>query len=128
MSYKHNSIKERFDIEVKIVGEVVKKTFELDKHAQIILGFSITSDREDLLFYRGTQKIQVNDQELFPEDFESKLLMTGLNVAPDCRMITLDALDAGNGRIEVHFKDVPHPSATFEIYRVSFYFFSKSKE
>lgn len=128
MSYKHNIIKERFDLQINSEGERVKKTFELDKHSDIVLGVQITSDREDLLFYRGTQKVQINDKELFPEEFESKLLMTGLNVAPDKRMITIGEIQAGNGRIEIYFEDKSHPETEFIPYRVSYYFFSKSTE
>lgn len=127
MSYKHNIIKERFDILIDNANEVKKAEWELDKNADFLYGVAVTSDKEEHLYYRGSQKLQVNDQELFPEDFESKLLMTGLSVAPNNRMIKVGIVKTGNGLVEVWFKDTNHPKVSFTPYRVSFYFFSKAK-
>lgn len=127
MSYKHNIIKERFDIQITVANETKKGRFELDKNAGQLFGVGVTSDSEEHLYYRGSQKIQLNDQELFPEDFESKLLMSGLNVSPNQRMIKVGAIDLGNGLVEVWFKDTNHPKASFTPYRVTFYFFSRVK-
>lgn len=124
MSYKHNIIKERFDLKVTAPNQIFKAEFELDKNANFVIGLAITSDRDDLLFYRGSQKIQLNDKELFPEDFESRLLMSGINVSPNNRMIKVGELDTGNGRIEVWFKDQDHSNVKFTPYRVTFYTFS----
>jgi len=123
-TYKHNIIKERFDLKINQSGEVVKGEFELDKNAEIVKGILITSDFEDMLFFRGSQKIQLNDQELFPEGFESKLLMSGLNVAPDNRAIGVGDILSGNGKLEVWFKDTNHTGTRFIPYRVSIYVFS----
>ncbi|CAG5082768.1 hypothetical protein [Parvicella tangerina] len=125
MSYKHNIIKERFDLKITSPNQVFKGEFELDKNANFLIGIGLTSDRDDLLFYRGTQKIQVNDQELFPEEFESRLLMSGINVSPNDRMIKVGKIETGNGRVEIWFKDQDHPLAKFTPYRVTIYTFSK---
>ena len=79
------------------------------------------------MFYRGTQKIQINDKEIIPEDFESKLLMAGINTIPDDRMIDLGDLPSGNQKLEVWYKDEDHEMADFTSYRVSIYVFSKIK-
>ena len=128
MGYKFGVIKERFDIQVTSANTVTKGEFELDKNALRVMGFAITSDRDDLVFYRGSQKIQLNDNELFPEDFESKLLMTGLNVPPNDRMIKIGNVESGNRRLEVWFKDSDTASVPFTPYRVSIYVFSYSTE
>lgn len=125
MSYKHNIIKERFDLKITSANEVFKGEFELDKNANFLIGITITSDRDDLVFYRGTQKIQFNDSELFPEGFESRMLMAGLNVSPNHRMVEVGIIEAGNGKLEVWFKDSDHPNTRFTPYRVTFYTFSK---
>ena len=125
MSYKHNIIKERFDLKITESNRVFKGEYELDKNANFVIGIGVTSDRDDLLFYRGTQKIQLNDKELFPEEFESRLLMSGLNVSPNNRMIKVGCIASGNGRFEVWFKDQNHPAARFVPYRVTFYIYSK---
>ncbi len=124
MSYKHNIIKERFDVKVTEPNQVFKGEFELDKNANYVTGIILTSDKDDLLFYRGSQKIQINDKELFPEDFESRLLMAGLNVAPDDRAISVGNIQSGNGRVEMWFKDSDHGTTKFTPYRVTIYIFS----
>ena len=114
-------------MQITTANEVKKGEWELDKNADLLFGVAITSDKEDLLYYRGSQKMQINDQELFPEDFESKLLMTGLSVSPNDRMVNLGIIESGNGKVEVWFKDTNHSNTRFTPYRVTFYFFSKVK-
>ncbi len=125
MSYKHNIIKERLDIQIDEANKVKKAEFLLDSNADFLYGIAITSEKEDNLYYRGSQKIQLNDQELFPEDFESKLLMAGLAVSPNDRMVKTGLVKRGNGKIEIWFKDSDHSSLPFSPYRVTYYFFSK---
>ena len=127
MSYKYNIIKERFDLAITNANEVVKAEFELDNNASHLFGIALTSNREDLLYFRGSQKIQLNDKELFPEDFESKLLMTGLSVSPNQRMVKIGRVPTGGRIVEVAYKDQDHPNGNFAPYRVSFYFFSVVK-
>ncbi|MBI3237705.1 MAG: hypothetical protein HYZ43_02490 [Flavobacteriia bacterium] len=124
MSYKHTIIKERFDLNIPTSDGVFKAEFELDKNAKFLIGIALTSDRDDLLFYRGSQKILLNEIELFPDGFESKLLLSGLNVAPDNRMITLGELPTGNGKIDLSYTDTDHVMASFTAYRVTLYTFS----
>lgn len=125
MSYKHNIIKERFSLDITETG-VTKKTFDIDRNATVICGVLLTGSDDNSLFYRGSQKIQINDQELFPEDFESRLLMSGMGVSPNNRVVELGNVKKGNGKLEVWYKDQPHPRAVaFRPYRVSVYVFSK---
>lgn len=126
MSFKHNIIKERLDIAINAPDRVEKAEFQLDSNATHLYGIALTSDNESQLFYRGSQKIQVNDRELFPEDFESKLLMTSLSVSPNQRMVRTGLIERGNGKVEVWYKDTNHSSATFTPYRVTVYLFSKA--
>jgi hypothetical protein len=124
MSYKHNIIKERFDLPITAENQTFKQEFELDKNANYLVGIALTSSRDDLMFYRGTQKILLNDMELFPEGFESKLLLSGLNVAPDNRMITVGQIKTGNGKLEISYTDKQHELIKFSPYRISIYAFS----
>ena len=86
-----------------------------------ILGILITSDRDDLLYYRGTQKIEVNKEEIFPDGYESKLLMSGINVPPNKRYYDFGKMPAGVGSIKVSYKDEVNTITTFEPYRVRIY-------
>lgn len=114
-------IRKRFNLLVKEEGKAFTEKFELDKTAKSILGIVVTSDREDLVFYRGTQKIEINGKEHFPEDYESKLLMMSLNIPPDYRYKDMKNTEPGNGIITFTYTDIKHPLLRFEPYRVSLY-------
>jgi archaellum component FlaF (FlaF/FlaG flagellin family) len=119
----YNTVIKRFDLIVNAENQTYSKTFELDKTIVHIKGILLTSDKDDLLYYRGSQKIEINKEEIFPEGFESKLLMCGINVAPNERYYTIGNLPTGNGKIKVDYKDVSSDSSTTEFapYRVSIY-------
>lgn len=115
------TIRKRFDIQVLLPATTVSGKFELDKTVKTISGLVITSDREDLLFFRGEQKIEINGKEYFPEDYESKLLMVSLNVPPNKRYYDLKNTEPGNGIINFSYTDRNHLQAPFLPYRVSLY-------
>lgn len=115
-------IKKRFDIQIESASQAISRTFELDKDVVSIKGVLITSDRDDLIYFRGSQRIEINKEEFFPEDYESKLLMSGISVPPRQRYYDLGEVSPGNRSIKVDYKDIPHPLTTFTPYRVSFYF------
>lgn len=115
------TIRKRFDIQILLPATTVSGKFELDKTVKTISGLVITSDREDLLFFRGEQKIEINGKEYFPEDYESKLLMVSLNVPPNKRYYDLKNTEPGNGIINFSYTDRNHLQAPFFPYRVSLY-------
>lgn len=117
-----NIVKKRFNIEIGDPGDKISKTFELDKTITAIKGVLVTSDRDDLLYYRGSQKLEINREEFFPEDYESKLLMSGINVPPNQRYYDLGNVSPGNGTIKVDYVDTPNTQTQFSPYRVSYYF------
>lgn len=121
-------IRKRFDIKVDKEESSISKTFELDKNILYVKGILLTSDRDDLLYYRGTQKIEFNSEEYFPENYESKLLMSGINVPPKSRYYELDSVITGNGLIRINFKDNPSGLAEFQPYRVSLYVMCEAEE
>lgn len=115
------AVKKRFDIHIATEGETVNDTFELDKDVTAVKGVLLTSDRDDLLYFRGTQKIELNSEELFPENYESRLLMSGINVTPHGRYYALDNLAPGNRVVKISYKDNDSAQAAFNAYRVSLY-------
>lgn len=114
-------IKKRFDIPVIDQSAVNSKTFELDKNITAVHGILFTSDRDDLLYYRGSNKVEINRQEIFPEGYETKLLMTGLNVSPNDRFYNLGGIAPGNGKLKIDYMDNPDERLAFANYRVSVY-------
>jgi len=98
---------------------VYNKKFDLDKNVRLVRGMLISSDLPIVLYYRGSQRIEISGDEIFPEDYESKLLMTGLSVPPDEKFKTLgDGVVAGNGEIKIQYKDLPNPTTPFVAYKV----------
>lgn len=113
-------VKKRFDIAVTASDRIFSQTFELDKNITFIKGILMTADKEDLLYYRGSQRIEVNKQEIFPENYETKLLMCGINVPPNARYYVTN-IPVGNGLVRMEYKDSNDTRMTFESYRVSLY-------
>lgn len=116
-----NIIKKRFDLSITDSGTTVSKTFELDKTISFVKGILFTSDKDDLMYYRGSQKVEINKQEIFPENYETKLLMSGINVSPNNRYYELADMPVGNGSVKIEYKDTPDARSVFEPYRVSVY-------
>lgn len=114
-------VKKRYDIQITAANQNVTKTFELDKNIKSVKGILVTSDRDDLLYYRGSQKVEINKEEYFPENYESKLLMSGINVPPVLRYYDLGNVNPGNGAIKIIFQDTDDGRTVFANYRVSLY-------
>ena len=113
-------IRKRFDINITVAGSTVKEEFELDKTITKVVGLAITSDRDDLLYYRGSHRIALNNEEIFPENYEAKLLQTGINVKPNDRYFRLER-EPGNSMLQLHYTDTNHTGTVFAAYRVSLY-------
>lgn len=116
-------IEKRYIIDVNKAGDPYSKKFDLDKNTKLVLRVTVSSDQPKLLFFRGSQRIEISGDEIFPEDYESKLLMSGISVPPDQKFRTLgDGVVAGNGEVKVLYKDTENPNAVFTPYNVSFIF------
>lgn len=114
-------IKKRFDIIVREPKQTVKEQFELDKNVTRITGLLLTSDREDLLYHRGSQKIEINNEEIVPEKYESKLLLSGMNVSPNERFYKINNTATGNRLLKIEYVDTDDGRSYFSVYRVSIY-------
>jgi hypothetical protein len=114
-------VKKRYDIDVTAANAIHTKTFELDKTVEKVNGLLFSSDRDDLMYYRGSGKIEINSDEIFPEGYETKLLMSGLNVSPNERYYNLGGVLPGNFKVKVEYKDTADARLQFVPYRVSIY-------
>ena len=122
MGQEAKYIKKRYSFTVDTANTTYPKKFDLDKNVKLVRGLLMNSDRPNLLFYRGSQKIELSGIELFPEDYESKLLMSGMSVPPDQKYADLgDDVLAGNGELKVQYKDKDNSNTFFEPYEVSVY-------
>lgn len=114
-------VKKRYDIDVTAANAIHSKTFELDKTVHKVHGILFASDRDDLMYYRGSGKVEINSDEIFPEGYETKLLMSGLNVSPNDRFYSLGGVPPGNFKVKVEYKDTADARLQFTAYRVSIY-------
>jgi hypothetical protein len=114
-------IKKRFDIPVTEASKTFSKSFDLDKNITHVKGLLLTADKDDLLYFRGSQKIEISKEEIFPENYESKLLLSGIAVAPNGRYYDIGQVAAGNGSVKVEYKDSEDGRTQFVPYRVSLY-------
>ena len=90
----------RFTIAVPTAATSYSQKFVLDKDVVNVRGVLLTADRSDLLFYRGSQKIEISGEDIYPEDYESRLLMSGLSVPPDHKYASIadgQGIPSGNG-------------------------------
>ena len=114
------TIYKRFDLKVNEANKSVSQSFELDKNIIAVKGLYITSDRRDLLYFRGSQRIEINKDELFPENYLSELLMSGLNVPVNQRYYDLGSIDPGNKIVKMDFADT-NAQLPFTPYTVSLF-------
>lgn len=121
-------VHKRFDIDVTGENQTFSKTFELDKDIVTVKGVGITSNRDDLVYARGEQRIEINREEFFPDNYESKRLMAGVNSDVNTRYYDLGNVNSGNKTIKVDYKDVPNELTLFRPHRVSYYFLCEKVE
>lgn len=114
-------VKKRFDIQITAEKQSISQTFELDKNITHIKGILLTSDKDDMLYYRGSQRIEINKAEVVPDNYESKLLLSGINLSPNLRWYEIGDMPAGNGQVKLSYIDREDTRASFEPYRVSLY-------
>jgi hypothetical protein len=115
------TVKVRFILAVTEANKTFSKTFELDKNIVYIKGIQMSANNEDLLKARGSQKIEVNNAEIVPEDYESKMLFSSEHTPVNTRYYDLDNMPAGAGIIKLEYKDTPDSRWAFEPYLVSLY-------
>ena len=108
----------RFDLKVTQANQTVSQSFELDKNFVSVRGLVLSSDRRDLLLVRGAQRIEINKDELFPDEYLSEMLMSGLSVPLDRRYLTLGRIDTGNKIVKMDFKDSDAFGTAFAPYTV----------
>lgn len=128
MSHRLKIIKEWVDVNVTAAGQTFKENFEVDKHVSKVIGIAFTTNNDTMTYFRGTQKISINEKEIYPEGYESKLLMQGFNVPVNERIIKFNGeeIDPGNRRVELEYTDNEHPSIPFSgPYRVRLYVYSR---
>lgn len=85
--------------------------WELPKKTAYVKGLQLTSDFPNKLYYRGSQRIEIGGDELFPEGFDSKILISSISVAPRERFFDLGEVQPGDLSVKVRYQDKDHERA-----------------
>lgn len=108
-----------FFIQVTDPDKTYSVTYELDKTIAFVAGIGLDSNREKLLYQRGTQKIEINKQEIVPEGFLSRRLYHLPSIESHKRFLRRGGkIPVGNGIVKVEYKDTSDALAPFEPYWV----------
>lgn len=86
---------------------------EFSKHTKSVVGLQLTSDYPDRLYHRGSQRIEIGGEEIFPDGFDSKLLMSSISVAPNERFFSLGEVLPGDLSLKIRYNDRDHSAAPF---------------
>lgn len=109
----------QFDIQVTEAGKTFKKTFEVDKSVKSIHAVALFSNRDDLAYYRGSFRLEINKDEIYAEGYSTKKIMSSENVAPNKRSYHIGKINAGNGLITFEYTDRDDGRTVFAPYVVS---------
>jgi len=126
MAHRSKILKEWVDVLVTAPNQTFKESFEVDKHASKIIGIAFSTNNDSMPYFRGSQRIAINEKEIYPDGYESKMLMQGFNVPVNERILALgEELEPGNRKVEIDFKDTDHPAVAFSPYRIRLYVYSR---
>ena len=108
-------VRKSFSFQVNEAGKLYTPVnWELPKKTKFVKGLQLTSDFPNKLYYRGTQKIEVGGDELFPEGFDSKILVSSISVAPRDRFFDLGEVLPGDLSVKIRYQDINHSRAEFD--------------
>jgi hypothetical protein len=94
-------------IKVGAAGEAVKFAADTDKLYERVEGLSVSLPR-DVLHYGSTLELRIADQEIFPEDYETKFLACDQATSLNERLYLFDKdeqVEAHGSHIEGRFTD-----------------------
>jgi hypothetical protein len=97
----------QFDLIITEANKTFKKAIQLDKSVVAITGVAMVSDREDLMYYRGTIRLEINKDEIFSEGFSVKRIMCLPTMSPNERAYKIGEVLTGNGQINFEYTDKP---------------------
>lgn len=112
---------EYFEFLVDTANQSYNQKFQLNKNVKLIHGILFTSTLEEMIYYRGRQRIEINGREYFPQGYETKLLMTSLNISPNDKYYELGGVKPGDGIIKINYQDTDHPRFSLSPYKVQMY-------
>jgi hypothetical protein len=95
----------QFDLLIDTELKTYSRTYQLDKSVVAITAITIVSNREDLLYYRGSIHLEINKEEIFSEGYSVKRIVCLPTVDPNFRALKIGEIQAGNGQIKFEYTD-----------------------
>ena len=107
------------DVQITAAGQTIKRTVELDKSVKNITHYTILSNREDLTYYRGSFRLEINKDEIVPEGYSTKKIMCWPTVSADERLKSIGNRSTGNGLVTFEYTDTNDGLTVFAPYTVT---------
>lgn len=111
----------QFSLQVSDANQTLNLVFPMNKNIRVVTGILITADIEEVIYYRGKQRIEIGGKEIFPAKYETKLLMTSLNISPNDKFFDLVGVKPGDGNLKIAYTDVANPRFNLIACTVSVY-------
>lgn len=99
-------------IPVAAAGDSVKFSADIDKLFKRVTGLS-ASLPDDKAITGCTLELKIADKEIFPEEWELKMITSGQNVSPNDRFFASVNEEAHGNRIDGRFTDGQVPGITY---------------
>jgi len=107
------------DVQIATAGQTAKKTVELDKSVKAITHYTVYSNRDDLAYYRGTFRMEINKDEIIPDGYSTKKIMCWPTVSAEQRLKPIGKCPTGNGLVTFEYTDSNDGLTTFQPYTVT---------
>ncbi|MBK7665859.1 MAG: hypothetical protein IPJ32_00090 [Sphingobacteriaceae bacterium] len=79
----------------------------------------ILSNRDDLTYYRGSFRLEINKDEIYPDGYSTKKIMSSENVEPNKRCFSLVKFQSVTASITFEYTDNEDGRTVFAPYIVS---------
>lgn len=111
-----------FIVQVSTSGAYIDREFDFDSRVKRIVSMQVIADFPDKAYFRGTQGIEINGDQIMPEEVDTKILMSNSGVDPNPRFLDLGDVKPGNLKCRIKYRDSEHPTAAFAPYKVKYLF------
>lgn len=117
-------VEDFFELEVSTAGQKVEESFTLPSIFETIEDILLTSNRKDLLAFRGSFRMSIGDQEIFTKNYRAELVMPGFHVGPDQKwrkLLQVADLEKSGNQIDFTYTDDANGTGAFAPYKVYLY-------
>ena len=110
--------KRTFKLPVSLSGELLTKEFDLLSDMGSVIGLAVTSDRRDLVFYRGSIGVSIAGKDLIQEGEDANEYMFGIEHPSRTWAFGELPLDSTDRRMRVRYQDSEVAGRAFSVHVV----------